>query len=167
MLNTIADMYITQGWGPKDSLADPVRWTRRDGNKEADYLVNEAMDTRSDFEYWATGISIDWKSARILAYIDGGSRSGEDISASAWLLKVVQTHQLQPAIIAAGSKFHPKAAAHSLAIETEAMQEAWYAIQQCEMKVNVTSLENRKTRLYSKRVKCTHFVEEVASTERH
>eukprot|EP00973_Karenia_brevis_P028985 3999063-Karenia_brevis.AAC.1 len=72
ILNIIAEMYVVRDGGPKSCVADPVRWTRRDGNKEADFLANEAMDTRSNFNYRATGLNIDWKLANIFAHIDSG-----------------------------------------------------------------------------------------------
>eukprot|EP00973_Karenia_brevis_P021837 3002491-Karenia_brevis.AAC.1 len=134
ILEIIADMFISKGWGPKAPSADPVRWTRRDGNKEADWLVNESMDARRDFEYAATGIKFDWTSINLVAYIDGGSRPSEGISASAWLLKAFDHQGSKPVIIAASSTFHAVAAKHSLAIETEAMLNSWRAIRDCEGK---------------------------------
>eukprot|EP00973_Karenia_brevis_P060540 8419214-Karenia_brevis.AAC.1 len=64
---------------------------------------------------------MDWKAVDIVAYTDGGSRTHDNISASAWLIKSFSKSQPVPRIIAAGARFHSRAAKHSLAIEVEAM----------------------------------------------
>ena len=38
VLGCIAEVFVRGKWGPKGPTEDPVRWVKRDLNKESDYL---------------------------------------------------------------------------------------------------------------------------------
>eukprot|EP00973_Karenia_brevis_P023749 3273552-Karenia_brevis.AAC.1 len=80
------------------------------------------MDAKEDIHYNGNRSYINWQTANIVAYIDGGSQGEENILASAWLVKVFSSGQPKLRIIAAGARFHEKAVKHGLAVEMKAMQ---------------------------------------------
>eukprot|EP00973_Karenia_brevis_P006911 936708-Karenia_brevis.AAC.1 len=83
------------------------------------------MNSKQDFRFRANDPQIEWDSANIRMWIDGGSRAGEQTSASAYLVKVSDRRNPKLRIIAAGAKFHMRPAENSLSIEAEAMRNAW------------------------------------------
>eukprot|EP00973_Karenia_brevis_P028400 3914977-Karenia_brevis.AAC.1 len=67
------------------------------------------MDAKCDFQFRAEDHGVDWDTANLRVWIDGGSRASEGISASAWLIKVCDEQQQDLRIIAAEAafSFHP------------------------------------------------------------
>eukprot|EP00973_Karenia_brevis_P007971 1081244-Karenia_brevis.AAC.1 len=67
-------MFSCNRWGPPSLEADPIRWTERSRNKEADFLANHAMDAKQDFHYICEAGMVDWETANLRIWTDGGNR---------------------------------------------------------------------------------------------
>eukprot|EP00973_Karenia_brevis_P030141 4153943-Karenia_brevis.AAC.1 len=73
-------------WKPPFDEDDPVQWKRRDQNKLADYLCNYSMDNQRSFvKCWMRPDAVDYDSANVLVFSDGGCR-GANAAASAWIM---------------------------------------------------------------------------------
>eukprot|EP00973_Karenia_brevis_P053521 7436984-Karenia_brevis.AAC.1 len=92
------------------------------------------MDAKRDFNYVHAEADIDWETANLRVWVDGGSRAAEKTSASAYLIKIADAKHPKLRILAAGSKFHFAPATASLAIEAEAMKTAWEMVRHFDNK---------------------------------
>ena len=78
-----------QAWLP-DLLAQPVVWRERGFNKMADYLANQAMDTRTSWKLHAPDADRLITRARgLIGCSDGGYRHGPNLAATGWVSVVI------------------------------------------------------------------------------
>eukprot|EP00973_Karenia_brevis_P029351 4047561-Karenia_brevis.AAC.1 len=89
ILEIISEVMVTLNWGARKINDGPVRWKKRDFNKEADYLANYAMDTREDFRFWNHDVLSQGVSSirNIQGWSDGGCRVDQNISSYGWIIK--------------------------------------------------------------------------------
>jgi hypothetical protein len=125
IIETISEAMIRFNWGPRKSNGKPVKWRRRDLNKEADYIANFVMDTKADVNYWNKEFLANnlEKITSIQGWSDGGCRLEEGISSYGWILKG-WTATSGPMILAAGGIFIARGARSSLEVEALGMKAA-------------------------------------------
>eukprot|EP00973_Karenia_brevis_P093756 12418916-Karenia_brevis.AAC.1 len=117
---------LCHNWGPRHAGGNPVRWKKREFNKEADWLANHAMNTRRNLRFFNEKfMSGDLGTlSNVQGWSDGGIRFKERISAYAWLLKA-WTDKGGPYLLTAGAVFIPKAASSSGEVEAMGMHAVW------------------------------------------
>ena len=89
---------------PQQDHLDFVSWRRRDLNKLADFLCNQAMDEGKtsnwrDEELMQT-VQEGRKAVQMLCFSDGGLRGGAGVAASAWIAFVKQSGRWLPLSLA-------------------------------------------------------------------
>jgi hypothetical protein len=128
VLSSIAEVMVKGKRGPKGPTEDPVKWVKREFNKESDYLANYVMDLKEDFHFTGNMANINWDNGHLVGWSDGGSRREEDCSASAWILKHIDGEG-KVQVIGAAAKYVDKAASSSMEVECLAMCSLWNFIE--------------------------------------
>ena len=76
--------------GLPDLLAQPVVWRERGFNKMADYLANQAMDTRSSWKWHAPDADrLITRAKGLIGFSDGGYRPGPNLASAGWVVVVI------------------------------------------------------------------------------
>eukprot|EP00973_Karenia_brevis_P092738 12413908-Karenia_brevis.AAC.1 len=116
--DTLAHIIICCHWGGQKPTSDLLCWRRRDFNKEADFLANQAMNRRGDLEWSNPDLhALHQKSISICGWSDGGSRTEDSISSFAWILKAWHSDKQQWFTLSLGAKFLNRPAS-SLEVES-------------------------------------------------
>ena len=78
------DEILSKGRRPIWDWGDPGEWRSREWNRQADFLVNRAMDEKAS-QHWtdATLFSLA-RTAHVLVFCDGGLRRSTQDSAAGW-----------------------------------------------------------------------------------
>ena len=124
-IGNISEMMVGYNWGPRCVDSSPIKWVRREFNKEADYVANFCMDAREDFEHVNTEFLNTYKGniTNIQCWSDGGHRPEHGISSFAWVVKGwVNDHG--PRILAVGGVFQSHSASSSLEVEAKGFDKA-------------------------------------------
>eukprot|EP00973_Karenia_brevis_P025939 3579498-Karenia_brevis.AAC.1 len=99
--DALAQIIVCGRWGTWSAGDDPVIWRRRDHNKEADFLANQAMSSRADINWTNPDVgALRNSKTSICGWCDGGSRAKDGVSASAWLLKAWLLEQQKWTVVA-------------------------------------------------------------------
>ena len=79
---------LCQDWRPARDCDDPVEWRMREWNRQADFVVNEAMDSGAAME-WSDLVLLSNACYRnVLVFSDGGLRRPSGRAAAGWVAYV-------------------------------------------------------------------------------
>ena len=125
LIGDISEAIVGYNWGPRSVNGCPVRWLRREFNKEADFIANHCMDTQEDFNYVNVEfVKQHWDEiTNVQCWSDGGHRPDQAIASYGWVIKGWVDDQ-GPRILAVGGKFLRRNATSSLEVEALGMRKA-------------------------------------------
>ena len=76
------DKILQKGWRPPEDWSNTVAWRRRAWNKQADWVVNAAMDMQQDIGWTDTCPNPARDRSNVLVFSDGGLRRKTGLAAA-------------------------------------------------------------------------------------
>ena len=87
-MGSCLEQVLSSGWLPAHAYDDPVIWRMREWNRQADFVVNQAMDSGAAQKWSDPELLASARGCNVVIFSDGGLRRPSRNAAAGWVAYV-------------------------------------------------------------------------------